>query len=115
ASGILIAGVDYTLSLVALKEQPTLLGTYMLPDLSKVTTPPVVINDAGDDHVEVIVATQDGLIGLKRKPFPKDDKDRDGKSPAEGTPSDAAVPGSAKPAAGRQVGSPEPAATGRSR
>ncbi len=112
ASGILIAGVDYTLTLVALKEQPALLGTYTLPDLSKVTTPPVVINGAGDDHVEVIVATQDGLIGLKRKPLPEDDKPADGKTSAEGTTPDAAVPGTAKPAAGGLVASPEATAPG---
>jgi outer membrane protein assembly factor BamB len=92
ASGILIAGVDYTLTLVALA-QPAVLGTYTLPDLAKVTTAPVVLADAGTGHVEVIVATQNGLIGLKRKPPPKDDKAAGTGAPAEGTvPEDARSP-----------------------
>jgi outer membrane protein assembly factor BamB len=96
ASGILIAGVDYTLTLVALKDQPAVLGTYTLPDLSKVTTPPVVLDGAGTDQVDVIVATQNGLIGLKPKPLPKDDKEPNEKVPAEGTKPEATVPAPAK-------------------
>jgi hypothetical protein len=70
--GILLVGANSTLMLIGV--QGAALGTYSLPELAVVTMPPAVIAGSADntEHVELFVTTQDGLLGLKRKPLPPD-------------------------------------------
>jgi hypothetical protein len=99
--GILLVGANSTLMLLTLK-QGAMLGTYALPELAVVTMPPAVIAGSGTEHVEVIVTTQDGLIGLKRKPPPEETSDKDG------TPLEDGKAGSAGAATTPAVATPTP-------
>jgi outer membrane protein assembly factor BamB len=82
--GLLVTGADSVLMMVS-ERTGKMTGTQMLPPLTIVATPPLLLadRDKEKDSVAVVVMTRAGeLLGLKPKPLEKPKPDADAKAPA---------------------------------